>query len=617
MKRKGGLQLEYLKKLSPRFVIIFLLSIIGVYIILAYNAHLLYKTTKEDIVRAGKVNALQTAQVFNEYLQTGIDAVDLVAYTIEDMEQNGRSKEFIKKYLVETSKQYATAISGNYNGIYGVIGGCYLDGTGWDPDKSYDPTQRMWYTMAKANKGKTTLITPYKDAMTHELVMSVSKCLPDGDVIAMDMTLNTIRDINEGVYRRETGDNYFLIMDSNSEVIDIFGDYKRVGGIWENPDVIAKKVSKLRDKNNSNSFEISVDSKKYFVYVEKLQGQWYAVSVMDAKEMFVGLMHAQVFAGLLIAFFIVVALIVFFNMNRRQVETEEMNLHLASIADIYSTMYVVNLKANRIAEVSKGKEDIGNLVTGKHNHADMLLQGMMEFYCDEEGKADMKEFVQFPNIISGLENTNTITKEFLNHNDCWCRGRFVVVERKDGKPSKVMWMIEKIDEERRQRDHLQYLSEIDRMTGILNRGSGEVKIRSILEEKTGGMFVLFDVDHFKAINDTYGHGVGDRVIVEIANAMKMMATGDDIVMRLGGDEFAAFVPELNEREEGKKRIEQFMERVRNIDIQEFDEKMIEVSIGVVFCSKGQSITFEELYKNADRCTYISKKQAGSIATFWD
>lgn len=131
------------------------------------------------------------------------------------------------------------------------------------------------------------------------------------------------------------------------------------------------------------------------------------------------------------------------------------------------------------------------------------------------------------------------------------------------------------------------------------------------------MFCLLDVDHFKSINDTFGHGVGDQVIIEIANAMKRTAGKEDIVLRLGGDEFAAFAPGIQDKNDGEKRIDAFLEQVRNIEIDELNEKIIEVSIGVVFCRPDEAISFEELYKNADRCTYISKKQPGSIATFWD
>ena len=62
------------------------------------------------------------------------------------------------------------------------------------------------------------------------------------------------------------------------------------------------------------------------------------------------------------------------------------------------------------------------------------------------------------------------------------------------------------------------------------------------------MFCLFDVDKFKAINDTFGHVVGDEVLVAIANCMKNTFRDRDIIMRLGGDEFVAVIIGKNSKE---------------------------------------------------------------------
>ena len=58
---------------------------------------------------------------------------------------------------------------------------------------------------------------------------------------------------------------------------------------------------------------------------------------------------------------------------------------------------------------------------------------------------------------------------------------------------------------------------------------------------------LIDCDKFKSINDTFGHAVGDAVIVAIAATLQNSCRSDDIVMRLGGDEFAIFVPTVTEK----------------------------------------------------------------------
>ncbi|MBQ6967561.1 MAG: GGDEF domain-containing protein, partial [Lachnospiraceae bacterium] len=139
----------------------------------------------------------------------------------------------------------------------------------------------------------------------------------------------------------------------------------------------------------------------------------------------------------------------------------------------------------------------------------------------------------------------------MNPEKEWNRARFVVVERdNDGTLLSVLFMVETIDEEKKARDRLLYLSETDSMTGINNRGSGENKVRKLLLDGDGGMFMLLDVDKFKSINDTYGHAAGDKVLISIAECMRRAFRNNDVMMRLGGDEFAAFAPMVYTREGG-------------------------------------------------------------------
>ena len=176
-------------------------------------------------------------------------------------------------------------------------------------------------------------------------------------------------------------------------------------------------------------------------------------------------------------------------------------------------------------------------------------------------------------------------------------------------------MVELIDEEHRERDKLQYLSEIDRLTGINNRGSGEAKICQLLESGNGGMFILLDADHFKSINDNSGHGVGDKVIVSIAHALKKTFRENDVVLRLGGDEFAAFAPGISSPVNGRSIVDDLIKCVTEIEIPEMKGRKIEISVGVAFYQMYDTFPFEELYKRADRCTYLSKKHLGSYATY--
>ena len=131
------------------------------------------------------------------------------------------------------------------------------------------------------------------------------------------------------------------------------------------------------------------------------------------------------------------------------------------------------------------------------------------------------------------------------------------------------------------------------------------------------MFILLDVDHFKHINDTYGHAVGDKVLIAIADCLKRAFRNNDIVMRLGGDEFAAYAPFVLNRSGGDLIVKRLLTLIDGIRIKEMKDVKVEISAGVAFYEPDDQFSFDELYKKADRCTYESKRHSGSRVTFYE
>ena len=177
--------------------------------------------------------------------------------------------------------------------------------------------------------------------------------------------------------------------------------------------------------------------------------------------------------------------------------------------------------------------------------------------------------------------------------------------------------MEVIDKEKKRESRLLYLSETDRMTGVCNRGSGENKIIQHLENGSGGLFCILDCDKFKSINDTYGHIVGDSVIIALADMLQSACREHDIVMRLGGDEFALYLPGLVDRSQADAFSQRLIQKISTIRIPEMGEHNIYVSIGGAICQKGEKVTFDQLYRKADSAMYASKKIEGYCATLYE
>ncbi|MGN1349818.1 MAG: GGDEF domain-containing protein [Anaerovoracaceae bacterium] len=165
------------------------------------------------------------------------------------------------------------------------------------------------------------------------------------------------------------------------------------------------------------------------------------------------------------------------------------------------------------------------------------------------------------------------------------------------------------------RHKLQYLAETDVMTGILNRGSGEHKITEMINDHVKGLFCLIDCDHFKLINDFYGHTVGDEVIVAVAECLKNTCREKDVVFRLGGDEFAMYLPGLLEDGQADIFIKRVFDGLENIRIPEMGDQKIYISLGATFYKDGAP-SFDQLYREADEAMYESKKVEGYHATVY-
>ena len=160
------------------------------------------------------------------------------------------------------------------------------------------------------------------------------------------------------------------------------------------------------------------------------------------------------------------------------------------------------------------------------------------------------------------------------------------------------------------RDELNRVREevlIDALTGLVNRRGFDERIHHFVSSGAGICLVLIDIDHFKRINDTYGHVFGDSVLRAIAGTLKNSVKGRDVVARYGGEEFAVLLPETG-IEAGRIVAEQLRDRVarsriRRTKVEEVIDT-ITVSAGVAEHRKGETIL--EFVERADVSLYASK-----------
>lgn len=155
------------------------------------------------------------------------------------------------------------------------------------------------------------------------------------------------------------------------------------------------------------------------------------------------------------------------------------------------------------------------------------------------------------------------------------------------------------------------LAEYDHLTQLLNRRSAEQKLDLVLEKSAlnGGQVavMILDLDKFKDINDTYGHDVGDEVLVHIAQRIRTVVRSTDILARLGGDEFMlAF--ELTDSGESMHRVASSLvdSLGEAITVSNGLSVKVGVSIGVAFSSPS-TLDIKTLFKFADDAMYSVKR----------
>jgi len=152
------------------------------------------------------------------------------------------------------------------------------------------------------------------------------------------------------------------------------------------------------------------------------------------------------------------------------------------------------------------------------------------------------------------------------------------------------------------------IARIDILTGIYNRRAFyEMAPKYIAAAKRSNRplsVVMLDIDHFKSINDTYGHAVGDIVLVSIANMIKHEIRESDIVGRLGGEEFVILLPD-SDRDGAFKIVERLRQKVQSMNFPGYDFNVTS-SFGIVLNTAHESI--DRLLKNADSALYDAKNR---------
>lgn len=196
----------------------------------------------------------------------------------------------------------------------------------------------------------------------------------------------------------------------------------------------------------------------------------------------------------------------------------------------------------------------------------------------------------------------------------WRRITIRLIPYPDSNDIKAYLMLQDIDEEKRKEIELVTKAQQDALTGVLNRKTFIDNASEFLSKEEGNdcVFMMLDIDGFKAVNDQFGHDIGDKVLSELAASMRSVLRSSDFVGRLGGDEFMICLPNMNfEAAISAKAMQLSTLLHRKIG----DNLTITVSIGIaVYPRDGRE--FYEIYKKADTALYSVKNTSKNGFAFY-
>jgi len=233
--------------------------------------------------------------------------------------------------------------------------------------------------------------------------------------------------------------------------------------------------------------------------------------------------------------------------------------------------------------------------------------------------ADQNDFAAFQRVWGADGESRGVTRICTSMGELWFELSVKqCLDAATGEPALSVTGFD-VTELKNTRDKAHYLAARDQLTGCYNRFYIQSRMAEIKESTRATDYaVLFlDIDHFKAVNDSFGHEAGDTVLRAVADRLQTQVRADDIVARMGGDEFVVLLRRVPGECELTRRLTK-MQTHLNQPV-EFGELRLDVttSIGSALVGRGSDADWSDVFKQADLALYHSKRSGRDQHTIYD
>jgi diguanylate cyclase (GGDEF)-like protein len=187
--------------------------------------------------------------------------------------------------------------------------------------------------------------------------------------------------------------------------------------------------------------------------------------------------------------------------------------------------------------------------------------------------------------------------------------------RQDGTLAGTVHIAKNITARKKLEEKLTQMATLDNLTGLPNRAllndRFDVALANARRKNEGMSFMILDLDRFKNINDSFGHAVGDMLLVAVAVRLTALLRKSDTIARIGGDEFAVLLPETKQAGDAIQIAEKIIEAFHAPFDLAGRQLTMTTSVGIAYYPvDGDDL--ETLARNADSAMYLAKEEGRNI-----
>ena len=219
---------------------------------------------------------------------------------------------------------------------------------------------------------------------------------------------------------------------------------------------------------------------------------------------------------------------------------------------------------------------------------------------------------QVERLLAGEIEAYRMEKRYVRADGArvWAGLSVSLVRDEQGAPVYFVSHVENIHDRKLTEQRLRREADNDPLTGLYNRRRFLDELESCLKRLSldGGEanLILLDVDRFKRVNDTHGHGVGDRALTAVADALRHRLRATDVIARLGGDEFAVLAVGPTSAASRRRLADDILESIRRCDVNDDDGRVrLTASAGLVPLGQGDDVA--TALEAADEALYAAKR----------